>query len=52
MSLVTVLIIVLVVLLLAGTPYTGLHPYGFWPSGSIGIVLLIVVILLLLGYFR
>lgn len=43
------LIIVLLVLLMAGTPYTGLHPYGFWPSGLIGIVLLIVVILLLTG---
>jgi hypothetical protein len=50
MNLVWLLILVLVILMLVGTPYTGLHPYGFWPSGSIGVVLLVLVILLLLGY--
>jgi hypothetical protein len=49
MSTATILIIILIVLLVAGTPYTGLHHYGYWPSGIIGIVLIVVLILLLLG---
>lgn len=46
---ITVLIIVLVVLLLAGGPYTGWHGYGYWPSGIVGIILIVVLILLLMG---
>jgi Protein of unknown function (DUF3309) len=49
MSTATLLIIVLIVLLFAGGPYTGWHGYGYWPSGIIGIVLIVVLILLLLG---
>ena len=49
MSLITLLIIVLIVLLLVGNPSTGWHSWGYYPSGAIGIILLIVVILLLTG---
>ena len=49
MSLAWVLIVVLIVLLFAGGPYTGWHSYGYWPSGIIGIILVILVVLLLTG---
>ena len=49
MNLVTLLIIVLIVLLVVGSPYTGLHSYGYYPSSLIGVVLLILIILLLMG---
>lgn len=46
----TVLIIVLILLLLGALPtwpYSG--GWGYYPSGGLGLVLLIVVILLLVG---
>jgi Protein of unknown function (DUF3309) len=43
------LLCVLIVLLLAGGPYTGWHNWGWGPSGLIGVVLVIVLVLLLLG---
>ena len=49
MSLVTLLIIVLIVALLVGSPYTGWHNYGYGPSGIIGVILVVLVILLLMG---
>jgi hypothetical protein len=49
MSLAWLLVIVLLVLLIAGGPYTGWHSYGYAPSGIIGVVLVVLVILLLLG---
>ena len=49
MSLAWVLIIVLLVLLVAGGPYTGWHSFGYAPSGIIGVILVIVLVLLLLG---
>lgn len=49
MSTAWILIIVLLVLLLASGPYTSWHPYGYYPSGIIGIILVIVVVLLLMG---
>ena len=46
-----VLVIVLLVLALVGAPGIGpwTHSYGYYPSGGIGLVLIIVVILLLMG---
>lgn len=44
-----ILLIVLVLLLLGGLPNWGYHKYGFAPSGVVGTVLLVVVILLLTG---
>lgn len=51
MSLPVLLLVILIVLPVASAPYTGLHPYGYYPSGLIGIVLLIVILLMLLGRF-
>lgn len=45
----TLLVIVLVLLLIGGVPYTGWHDRGWYPSGGIGLVLLILVILILAG---
>jgi hypothetical protein len=44
-----ILLIVLVILALGGLPNWGYHSYGYRPSGLLGTVLVIVVILLLLG---
>jgi uncharacterized membrane protein YkgB len=50
------LIIVLVILFFAAVPQWpynrqwSAHSYGYYPSGGLGLVLLILVILLLLGY--
>ena len=49
MSPTSLLIVVLIILLVAGGPYTGWHPYGYWPSGMIGVVLVILLVLLLMG---
>ena len=49
MSLVTLLIIVLVIVLFAGSPYTGWHGYGWGPSGIVGVILIVLVILLVVG---
>lgn len=45
-----VLLIVLVLLAVGGLPAWGYHRYGYRPSGLLGTVLVIVVIMLLLGY--
>ena len=49
MSIVTLLIIVLLVMLIAGSPLVISHPYGWGPSSAVGIILIILVVLLLLG---
>ena len=49
MNLVTLLIILLVIALFVGGPYTGWHGYGWGPSGIVGIILVVLVVLLLLG---
>jgi hypothetical protein len=50
MSVSTILIIVLILLLVGALP-TWPHSaaWGYWPSGGLGVVLLVIVILLLLG---
>lgn len=49
MSTTTVVILVLIILLFAGGPYTGWHSWGYYPSGIIGILLIIVLMLLVFG---
>ena len=44
-----ILLVVLVILALGGLPRWGYHRYGYGPSGLLGTVLVIVVILILLG---
>lgn len=44
------ILVVLLVLLVAGLlPVTGLHSWGYGPSGVVGVVVLLLVVLLLLG---
>lgn len=50
MSLVTILLIVLVVLLIGGLPTWGHSAnWGYGPSGILGVVLIVVLILFLAG---
>jgi hypothetical protein len=50
MSIATVLIVVLIVLLIAGLPRWGYSTdWGYGPSGFLGVILVIVLILALLG---
>lgn len=49
MSIGMLLLIVLVVLALGGLPNWGFHRYGYGPSGLLGTILVIVVILVLMG---
>jgi Protein of unknown function (DUF3309) len=44
-----ILLIVLIVLLFGGLPNWGYHSYGYAPSGIIGTILIIVLILFLMG---
>ena len=47
--LLTVLIVILIVVALGGLPTWGYHSYGYGPSGILGIVLVIILILFLMG---
>jgi hypothetical protein len=49
MSIGIILLIVLLVLALGGLPRWDYHSYGYAPSGTLGTILVIVVILVLLG---
>lgn len=52
MSLLWVLVLVVLILaLVGGSPQLGLVPdsYGYWPSGLVGVLLLILLIALLAG---
>ena len=44
-----ILLVLLIVLLFGGLPVTGLHDYGWGPSGIIGILLIVLIVLLVLG---
>lgn len=44
-----VLLILLILLLVGGLPTWGIHELGYGPSGVVGTVLIIVLILVLLG---
>jgi succinate dehydrogenase hydrophobic anchor subunit len=48
-----IVLLIVVVILLLGTwpnaPYGGWHHFGYWPSGTLGIVLLVLLILVLMG---
>jgi hypothetical protein len=52
MNIIVLLIIVLLVLAVAGMPHWGYAQnwnYGYYPSGILGLLLVVLVILLLLG---
>jgi Protein of unknown function (DUF3309) len=44
-----ILLIVLLLLLFGGLPRWGYHSYGYGPSGILGVILIVVLILFLLG---
>ena len=44
-----ILLIVLLVLVFGGLPRWGYHSYGYGPSGIVGVILIIVLILFLMG---
>jgi hypothetical protein len=43
------LLVVLVVLLLGGLPNLGFHSYGYAPSGIVGVLVIVFLVLLLTG---
>jgi flagellin-like protein len=52
MNIIVILIIVLLVLAVAGLPHWGYaqsYNYGYFPSGLLGLVLLVLVVLMLAG---
>ncbi len=50
MSTATILIIVLILLLVGAAPaWPHSRGWGYYPSGALGIILLVVIILLLMG---
>ena len=44
-----ILLIVLVLFALGGLPNWGYHRYGYGPSGVVGTILVIIIILILMG---
>jgi Protein of unknown function (DUF3309). len=49
MNIGVILLIILVVVLFGGLPTWGYHHYGWGPSGIVGVILIIMVILLVMG---
>jgi hypothetical protein len=49
---VLILIVILLVFAFGGLPVVGLHEYGYGPSGFFGVLLVILLICVLLGYWR
>jgi len=45
----TVLLIILILLLVGALPTFGYHSYGYGPSGLLGVVVIILLVLLLTG---
>jgi Protein of unknown function (DUF3309) len=43
------LVIVLIIVAFGGLPTWGYHQYGYYPSGVLGIILVVLVVLLLMG---
>jgi hypothetical protein len=44
-----IVLVVLLLLLFGGLPRWGYHSYGYAPSGIVGVILVVVLILFLLG---
>lgn len=49
MSISTVLVVLLILLLVGALPATGLHSAGWYPSGGIGLLLVILLVLIIAG---
>jgi len=49
----TIVIVILIILLLGAFPrWPHSRNWGYFPSGTLGLILLIVIILLLMGHLR
>jgi hypothetical protein len=49
MSVYTILLVVLILMLVGALPAWRFHDYGYGPSGALGVVAVVLLILLLLG---
>ena len=50
MNLLWILVVVLIIFAVLGAPNIGFnHSYGYYPSGGIGLIVIILVVLLLVG---
>ena len=49
MSLLMILLVVLIIFAFVGAPNWGYHSYGWGPSGVVGVILVVVIIMLLMG---
>lgn len=47
MNLIVLLILVLVVVALLGSPVVGWHNYGWGPSGGLGLLVVVLIVILL-----
>ena len=45
----TILIVILLILLLGLFPSAGFHSYGWGPSGVVGVLLVVLLVLVLMG---
>lgn len=45
----TILIVILILLLIGGLPNWGYHSLGYGPTGVLGLVLVVVLVLFLMG---
>lgn len=44
------ILLIVLILCLGGLPTWGYHPYGYYPSGFLGFVLLILLIWFMIGH--
>jgi len=44
-----ILLIILLLIVFGGLPRWGYHSYGYGPSGLVGVILIVVLILFLMG---
>lgn len=44
-----VLLVILLLLCLGGIPWGGYHSYGYGPSGVVGLLVVVLIVLLLTG---
>ena len=44
-----ILLIILLLIVFGGLPRWGYHSYGYGPSGIVGVILIVVLILFLMG---
>lgn len=49
MSVQVILIVLLVLILVGGLPNWGYHSFGWGPSGIVGVLLVVILILFLMG---